>query len=61
MKKRRRFPFVWLVLLAGAVALEMVVVEGALRGDAPLSRVADGLRPPMPPRRTSISGKTRPE
>ena len=38
MKKRRRFPFVWLVLLAGAVALEMVVVEGALRGDAPLSR-----------------------
>lgn len=44
MKKRRRFPFVWLVLLAGAVALEMVVVEGALQGDAPLSRVADGLR-----------------
>lgn len=44
MKKRRRFPLLWLVLLAGAVALEMVVVEGALQGDAPLSRVADGLR-----------------
>lgn len=44
MKKRRRFPLIWLVLLAGAVALEMVVVEGALQGDAPLSRVADGLR-----------------
>lgn len=44
MKKRRRFPLLWLVLLAGAVALEMVVVEGALQGDAPLTRVADGLR-----------------
>lgn len=44
MKKRRRFPLIWLVLLAGAAALEMVVVEGALQGSAPLSRVADGLR-----------------
>lgn len=44
MKKRRRFPVVWLVLLAGAGALELVVVEGALQGEAPLSRVAEGLR-----------------
>lgn len=44
MRKRRRFPLTWLALLALAAGLEILLVEGTLRGDAPLFRLSEGLR-----------------
>ncbi len=44
MKKRKRFSLTWLALLALAGGLELLLVDGTLSGDAPLLKLASGVR-----------------